>query len=191
MTVYTWVVLAAWAVFILFWGYSAIGVKRDAMRVGRIGSYQGRIFFAIAALIVWQIVLSLARYYNVTFLLLPTHDLVFGTIGASFVVIGIAIAIWSRVYLGRDWSSTPALKEGHTLVTSGPYALVRHPIYSGMTLAMLGAAMVTPAWLVIFLCVCVMFIWRVGVEERLMTEQFPDTYPAYKARTWALIPYVW
>lgn len=191
MSIYTWVVIGAWAAFILFWAYSAIGVKRDAMRIGGIfGTLVGRIVIAGLALAAAHYLLVLTRYYNLT-RVLQSASTTAAMIGAAFAVLGVALAIWSRIHLGKEWSSSPALKEGHALVTSGPYAMVRHPIYTGMLLAILGSGLVTPSWFFIFIAAFILFVWRVRVEERLMTEQFPDQYPAYKARTWALIPYVW
>jgi len=112
-------------------------------------------------------------------------------VGAVLCVLGIGIAVWARVYLGRNWSPAPALKHGHELVTSGPYTLVRHPIYTGVILAVLGSTLASPQWLIIFFLITGMFIWRVHVEEALMLKQFPNQYPEYKKRTWALIPYIW
>ena len=71
-----------------------------------------------------------------------------------------------------------------------PYALVRHPIYTGIILAALGSTLTSPVWLIMFFIVSSMFIWRKDVEENLMI-QIPNQYPEYKERTWALIPFVW
>jgi protein-S-isoprenylcysteine O-methyltransferase len=112
-------------------------------------------------------------------------------IGSMLCVAGIALAIWARLHLGRNWSPAPALKEGHELVTSGPYRLVRHPIYTGILTALLGSSLVSIAALIALVVVGAMFIWRVGAEEKLMMQQFPNEYPQYKRNTRALIPYVW
>jgi protein-S-isoprenylcysteine O-methyltransferase Ste14 len=86
----------------------------------------------------------------------------------------------------------PSVQENHELVTSGPYHFVRHPIYTGMLVALFGSALVGGTlWLLYFVAVCAMFVWRVGVEEKFMTETFPQKYPEYKKRTKALIPFMW
>jgi protein-S-isoprenylcysteine O-methyltransferase len=85
-----------------------------------------------------------------------------------------------------------SLKTGHELVTTGPYRLVRHPIYAGILTAVLGSTLVAGGfWLVLFLVAAPFFVYSAKTEERLMMQQFPETYPDYKKRTYALIPFVW
>jgi protein-S-isoprenylcysteine O-methyltransferase Ste14 len=113
-------------------------------------------------------------------------------LGVALTYAGIAFAIWARIVLGRNWSSNVTLKEGHALVRSGPYALVRHPIYSGFLLAMFGTALVA-AEAHAFLGVAVAFVaWRLKFreEERFMTEQFGLEYEEYRRRTPALLPFI-
>jgi protein-S-isoprenylcysteine O-methyltransferase Ste14 len=113
-------------------------------------------------------------------------------LGIALCATGIGIAIWARWYLGRNWSVRPSLKEDHDLVTGGPYRFVRHPIYTGLILALLGTAIVTglTSWIVLVLLTAV-FVARIPVEERIMMKAFPDAYPAYRGRTHALIPAIW
>jgi len=108
-------------------------------------------------------------------------------------ICGIAFAIWARRHLGSNWSSHPALKEGHELVISGPYRIVRHPIYTGMLTAALGSVMDThkAIWLYFTVVMTATFVYRIHVEEAIMVRTFPDSYPDYKARTSALIPFIW
>lgn len=85
-----------------------------------------------------------------------------------------------------------SLKQGHELVTTGPYRVIRHPIYSGILTAMLGSGLVAGGfWLVLFVIAAAFFIFSAKTEEGLMTPQFPETYPEYKKSTHALIPFVW
>jgi len=113
-------------------------------------------------------------------------------LGVALTYAGIAFAIWARIVLGRNWSSNVTLKENHSFVRSGPYALVRHPIYSGLLLAMLGTALVA-AEAHAFLGVAVAFVaWRLKFleEERFMIEQFGLEYEEYRRRTPALVPFI-
>lgn len=112
-------------------------------------------------------------------------------IGALLTFCGVALAVWARFFLGRNWSGSPSLKEDHELVTGGPYALVRHPIYTGILVAVFGSSLAGPAWFILFVFLCFMFVRRIGIEEKLMLETFPQHYPDYKKRTFALIPWVW
>ncbi len=113
-------------------------------------------------------------------------------LGAVLCVAGIAFAIWARWHLGRNWSATPSIKEGHELVASGPYRFVRHPIYTGIILALLGSALTNSViWVAFFIIFTINFIARIPIEERYMLQLFPGEYPEYKKRTKALIPFVW
>lgn len=103
---------------------------------------------------------------------------------------GLAFAIWARIALGTNWSGTPMIKEGHELIQSGPYRYVRHPIYTGLLLAVLGDVLVRARVIdayILGLC-WVLLIWKLKFEEKLMMRQFPDRYPEYRAGTKALIP---
>jgi len=85
-----------------------------------------------------------------------------------------------------------SVKESPELVTSGPYRSVRHPIYSGILLAMFGSALATGVtWLIAFVFFGIYFVISSRAEERLMARQFPEDYPVYRARTKAMIPFVW
>ena len=111
--------------------------------------------------------------------------------GVVLVALGLGFAVWARVYLGRNWGMPMSLRAGHELVTRGPYAYVRHPIYTGILLALLGSTVaLDPMWgwaLVLFFAY---FLYSARTEERMMAEQFPEAYAAYKARTRMLIPWV-
>ena len=98
----------------------------------------------------------------------------------------------ARQRLGRNWSQTVSVKEGHELVTSGPYRHIRHPMYTGGFIACLGSAIVAGgAFVFLLLFLGAIFLWRVGSEDKLMEQQFPNEYPDYKKRTKAVIPFVW
>jgi protein-S-isoprenylcysteine O-methyltransferase Ste14 len=106
---------------------------------------------------------------------------------------GLVITVWARVVLGRNWSGSITYKENHELVEQGPYRFVRHPIYTGLLLMLLGLAMVrgTADALVGVAIFIVVHIWKLRREEALMTRHFPNSYPAYFARTKALIPFLY
>ena len=95
------------------------------------------------------------------------------------------------MHLGRNWGTPMTQKNDPELVTSGPYHLVRHPIYSGILVAGLGTALAL-SWLGLIAVVLagVYFLYSATVEERHMTQQFPDSYPAYKRSTKMLVPFI-
>jgi protein-S-isoprenylcysteine O-methyltransferase Ste14 len=113
--------------------------------------------------------------------------------GAGLVLfaLGLAFAIWARVHIGRNWGTPMTQKADPELVTSGPYHLVRHPIYSGILAAGAGTAIALSwIWLTAVILGGVYFLYSATVEERYLAEQFPDTYPGYKRTTKMLVPFV-
>jgi protein-S-isoprenylcysteine O-methyltransferase Ste14 len=112
-------------------------------------------------------------------------------LGIGMCVTGFAFAFWARAHIGRNWGVPMSLREGHELVTSGPYRYVRHPIYSGIMLAMIGTALaIDMLWFALFVIYFGFFVVSARVEEKTMTAQFPEAYPAYQRRTKMLIPFV-
>jgi protein-S-isoprenylcysteine O-methyltransferase Ste14 len=106
-------------------------------------------------------------------------------------VSGLGLAVWARIYIGRNWGMPMTEKDEPELVTSGPYELVRHPIYSGILLALVGTSLATNIyWLFVALVIAVYFIYSARVEERSLTRTFPTAYPSYRAKTKMLIPLV-
>src|SRR6185437_13420947 len=119
-------------------------------------------------------------------------SLVTAILGLVFVAAGIAFAIWARIHLGRNWSGTPSIKKDHELVTSGPYRFVRHPIYTGIILALIGNVLVAGLpWIAALILFGVIFLFRIPKEEGYMMQLFPDQYPEYRKHSKALIPFVW
>jgi protein-S-isoprenylcysteine O-methyltransferase Ste14 len=122
---------------------------------------------------------------------LAVHSPILGAIGAVLFVCGIALAVWARVHLGRNWGMPMTQRVEPELVTSGPYRLVRHPIYSGLLLALAGTALATNLLgLAIVVILGAYFYYAATVEERNLVVAFPTAYPAYQQHTKKLIPYL-
>ncbi len=112
--------------------------------------------------------------------------------GLALTFMGAAFFVWARHTLGKNWSQTVSAKEGHELVTSGPYKYARHPMYFGDIVSCIGSAMVAGrAFVIMCALLTPLFIWRVFAEDRLLARQFPGSFPDYKKRTKALIPFIW
>jgi len=125
--------------------------------------------------------------------ILPDSEVV-KMLGTVFCASGIAFAIWARVTLGRNWSANPTIKEGHELITRGPYHFVRHPIYTGILLGLLGSLVleggeVRDALMYLFIVIGLRLKSR--IEEKFMLQTFPGQYPHYCRRVKAIIPFVW
>ena len=111
--------------------------------------------------------------------------------GLVLFALGLGFAVWARVHIGRNWGTPITQKADPELVTSGPYHLVRHPIYSGILLAGVGTVVALSwLWLTAVVLVGFYFVYSATVEERYMTERFPEAYPPYKRSTKMLIPFV-
>lgn len=106
--------------------------------------------------------------------------------------LGLAFACWARWHLGGNWSAGVTVKEGHTLIRSGPYRWVRHPIYTGIDLALLGSALLlgSPRGFLGAALIMLSFVIKLRAEEARMRETFAD-YDAYSRRTARLIPGVY
>jgi protein-S-isoprenylcysteine O-methyltransferase Ste14 len=177
--------LLIWIIFVAYWLISAIGVKRNVKGTGWGRSFTIRIIAVIIIIFILQVT-------PVGQLLGDRFSYAVQVIGVILCAAGVAFAIWARYHLGRDWSGTPSMKEGHELVTSGPYKFVRHPIYTGVILALFGSGLVNGIiWLAVFVIFTIVFLRRISIEERYMMQLFPDKYPEYKKHTKALIPFVW
>jgi protein-S-isoprenylcysteine O-methyltransferase Ste14 len=172
-------IFIVWALFWAYWLVSAFGAKRST-GFGRVRPP------GVIIIVVGFIVLRVFKGSN-----LVVHSLALEIVGTVLLVSGLALAVWARVYLGRNWGMPMTQKQEPELVTSGPYQYVRHPIYSGILLATLGTALATNlVWLIVLVVIGAYFIYSAKVEEGLMTDQFPSVYPGYMARTKMLIPFV-
>src|SRR6266550_4245772 len=113
-----------------------------------------------------------------------THDPWLQVIGLIIFLPGLALAVWARAYLGRNWGMPMTEKANPELVTTGPYSSIRHPIYTGLILAMAGTAVaVSLYWLIVAAALGGYFIYSAVMEERYMAGIFPDTYPRYQQET--------
>ncbi len=115
-----------------------------------------------------------------------------GMAADAITALGLFIAFWARFTLGSNWSGTVTFKENHELITRGPYAFARHPIYTGMLLMLLGTVIINGhAFGFAILALGTFMLWlKARDEERMMIKHFPDAYPAYKMRVKALVPFV-
>jgi protein-S-isoprenylcysteine O-methyltransferase Ste14 len=111
-------------------------------------------------------------------------------LGFLFGLAGLGIWIWAQIILGKEWSPQLQLREKHRLVTAGPYARMRHPIYTGMFIWAGGLALLTANWtfVVVAVLVCAVFVVRVPREEQMMIEEFGEEYREYMKRTGRVFP---
>jgi protein-S-isoprenylcysteine O-methyltransferase Ste14 len=170
-----------WAAFWLYWLVAAFSMKRGRVPWSR----ELRIRALIGVVVIVLIRVGAFRGDGLN------HDPWRAGIGLVLFGLGLAFAVWARIHIGRNWGTPMTKKNEPELVTSGPYRLVRHPIYSGILIAGVGTA-VALSWLGLpaVALAGVYFVYSATVEERFLTEQLPDTYPAYKRSTKMLVPFI-
>jgi protein-S-isoprenylcysteine O-methyltransferase Ste14 len=169
----------AWIAFWVYWLTSAFGAKEGRAGTRRIP------LNGLSALAV----IVLLRVFRGGSLEVDSPAL--GAMGAVVFASGIALAIWARINLGRNWGMPMTQKAEPELVTSGPYRFVRHPIYSGLLIGLLGTALATNLiGLIIVAVLGAYFYYSASVEEKNLIATFPVAYPAYRHRTKMLIPFV-
>jgi protein-S-isoprenylcysteine O-methyltransferase Ste14 len=181
-------IVVFWCIGFVYWLAAAIGAKRNRRR-----PYHAVVRDAgirIACGIAGTLLLLSFRHEIAAATPVFASSTIEG-VGVAVCGIGIAIALWARVSLGRNWGMPTTVKADPELVSRGPYAAVRHPIYAGILLATLGSALaVGPGLLVVAVVLCLYFVYCAVVEERLMTRAFPGQYPNYRRRTKRFIPFI-
>lgn len=189
------VVSVCWLIFILYWFISAWSIKRNQETSGWLGGNWYPILYLIGVLFMVNF-RFLARFGiprdKLATLLLP-HTLVLNIIVVIFLIAGLVVAIAARRTLAGNWSGAVAFKEDHELITRGLYQYVRHPIYTGMLLMILGTALslATLGAAIGFLIILVGVLLKLRQEEALLTQHFAQDYLSYKNRTRTLIPFIW
>ncbi|HTX09755.1 MAG TPA: isoprenylcysteine carboxylmethyltransferase family protein [Solirubrobacteraceae bacterium] len=169
----------AWAVFWIYWLLSAVNAKASTGGMRRLP------MTGLTVVCVFVLVRVFRGGGS------EVHSLIVATVGAVLFVCGIGLAIWARIHLGRNWGMPMTQRVQPELVTSGPYRFVRHPIYSGLLLALVGTALANNfLGLIIAVVLGAYFYYAATVEERNLMAAFPTDYPAYRQHTKKLIPFL-
>jgi protein-S-isoprenylcysteine O-methyltransferase Ste14 len=186
-TIYDWLIPAIWDAWALYWVAAAFTAKP----VRRKESVASRLSHYIPLLL--AIVLLVSPRFAGTVLsahFLPRSRILFW-IGTAVCIAGLLFSVAARRHLGGNWSGTVTLKQDHTLTRSGPYRFVRHPIYTGLLLAIFGSGVIALGeWrgLLALALVTAAFLRKIQIEERFLQEQFGDAYARYRQEVPALIP---
>jgi protein-S-isoprenylcysteine O-methyltransferase Ste14 len=176
-------IFVVWGIFWVYWLISAFGAKESTA-----GSWRARWRTRPVGLLIVGLGILTGRVLkaNNSF---TVHIPALQAVGVIVFLSGLALAVWARIHLGRNWGMPMTERAEPELVTSGPYRFVRHPIYSGILLGILGTGLATNLyWLIGFGVGLDYFAYSATVEERLLTASFPDAYPRYKAHTGATLP---
>jgi len=184
---YRSIIAGLWLIFVAYWAVAAVGAKRDAS--GRL--WRGGIGLRLVVVLTVAVALRFPalREFLAKTQRAARHSDILGWTGVVLCAFGFGLAISARWYLGRNWGMPMSRKEQPELVTDGPYAVIRHPIYTGLILATLGSAIgVNVSWALMLIPVGGYFIYSARREESLMLQLFPEQYAAYMARTGMLAP---
>jgi len=179
-------IVYAWMIFCVYWLVSSWRVKRTARAESWLVRLPHIIAMIVAYLFLFNRRLRLGplggRFY-------PENPNWFA-VGVLLTWAGIAFAIWARIHIGQYWSARITLKEDHKLIRTGPYAFVRHPIYTGLLMATIGTAIALGRWqgLISVAIILTAHIRKAKKEEELMLANFGETYQDYRRHTGFLIP---
>lgn len=185
--IYKWLLPGLWLAWCAYWIYSARGLKPVA-RHEALGS---RLLHIVPlALAVLLIAADRSPWDWLDARFVPPSPAGFW-LGSAVTAAGLLFAVWARRHIGANWSGTVTVKQGHELITTGPYAVVRHPIYTGLITAFLGCALALGQWRgLLATAIVTLALWRkLRHEERWMQQEFGEAYRSYRARVRALLPF--
>jgi len=184
------VIYFVWFVWMVSWFAAALWSNPTIKRAGAAREWFYRVVAVAGAYLMFGF--HPFRFDNIYRLWDPLRGPIGWTM-VGLVVVGFSFAWWARIHLGRMWSPNVTRKSEHHIIDTGPYSAVRHPIYTGITLAsiataavqgapsaFLGAALMTWGWYI-----------KARLEERFLREELgPETYDSYARRVAMLVPYV-
>lgn len=180
------VVRWTWIVFAVYWLVSAFWGKKTKRSEG----WLNRLGYTLP-LVAAYLLMVMPRFQRgwLGLRFLPAGA-VTEWIGAAVTLAGVGVAIWARWHLGANWSGMVTLKEGHELIRTGPYRRIRHPIYTGILLAMAGTAIEVGrvAGLFALAIMWVSFAWKASREESFLAEEFGPAFQAHRERTGMFLP---
>ena len=182
-----WLLAAPWIVFEGWWIARTRGNARAASRepIARRVAYLSLLLTAV------MMDVGRPRLGPLDRGLWPT-PLVVETAGFALTLLGLGFAIWAREHLGRYWSGRITIKEDHRLIRTGPYRVVRHPIYTGALFAVVGVAVTRGdvRGVVAVPLVLAALLWKVAAEERILAAHFGDEHARYRREVRALVPFI-
>jgi protein-S-isoprenylcysteine O-methyltransferase Ste14 len=177
-----------WTLVGLYWLIAALGSKPVARRE----KPPSQLFhLAIMTLACGLLFSDSARVGFLGTRLLPETAMT-DWVGLGLTIAGCVFAIWARARLGSNWSASVTRKQGHEFIRGGPYAIVRHPIYSGLLLGILGTALAQGELrgLIALGLAFVGWLTKARTEEQFLVEEFGSEYATYRRRVKQLIPFV-
>ena len=184
--IWTYLIQGPWLVFLTYWFLAALKTNRTARREPFAWRYGVMFIEIVGFVILFDGTAGIGVLGHKVF---PrSYALIITAVVLTWA--GIGLAIWARAHLGQYWSGRITIKEDHKLIRTGPYARLRHPIYSGLDLAVIGSALAIDRWrCVAGVCVIVLGFWiKAKREEALLAGQFGSAFEEHRRYTGFLLP---
>jgi protein-S-isoprenylcysteine O-methyltransferase Ste14 len=185
-----WAIISVcWAVFWIYWSFGTPRRRPSKRKVARTFTVLNTGLLYLGFLL---ILLGRSVPGSLGLLVVPQAILI-DVMGTVFAIAGVAFAIWSRQSLRNNWSGVVAIREGQQFVHSGPYAIVRHPIYAGMLLALLGTTLVaSTVGSLLGFGLAILSLWQKAcIEEQFLMVEFGEPYAHYQHEVKFLIPFIY
>jgi protein-S-isoprenylcysteine O-methyltransferase Ste14 len=180
---------AIWLIWLAAWWLGALKTAQTVAREAPSSQLSYSIFVWVGAALLFFNALQGGIFSRALYRASP----IVAWIGVALVVLGLAYSVWARLHLGRMWSAVVTVKAEHRIVKSGPYTITRHPIYTGLLLALVGTVLVRDTVAALIGCVLIGtgLVLKVRREEAMLIEHFGDDYRVYQEQVPALIPRPW
>jgi len=178
--------IGCWMVFFLYWAISALSSKVAKKSESILARFQRMVPLVVAYSLLfyqWTSVGWLGKRF-------VADTSASAVIGVALTAAGVAFAIWARWHLGSNWSAVVTIREAYELIRTGPYRRIRHPIYTGMLLAMAGTglALGEVRGLLAFTITLLAFYWKARKEEVWLTHEFGEKFEAHTRQTGMFLP---
>jgi protein-S-isoprenylcysteine O-methyltransferase Ste14 len=176
----------AWIVFAVYWLVAALRTNRAKKREP---AAEWLLRFAVMTSAFFLLYKADPRWGRLNDRFIPSVPWV-RQLGAALAWTGIAFAIWARHHIGRYWSGSVSLRADHQLIRTGPYSRIRHPIYTGILVALAGTVLVIGRYrgLLAFALIVAGFIWKSKREEKLLASEFGPAFEEHKRLTGFFLP---
>jgi len=186
LQIFEWILLGIWGIF---WSYWLITAWLNRSPVKRRQPFLFPLL-PIIAVIIWIFVTTI--FPELLFQQMFPDSIVVSIAGTIITIFALGFAIWARPHLGTNWSGQPIIRMDHKLIRTGPYKIVRNPIYTGILIEFVGTAIVIGKfWAIIaILILFIAFFMKIRMEEKFLLEEFGEAYLKYKKEVKSLIPFI-
>jgi len=186
--IYQYLFYAMWISYIIYWWSMSRNIKVSVRTESLLSRLTRSVSIILAVVLLCLPKLPILVLY---LRFLPQSNLCFWS-GAIITAGGLCFSVWARCYLGKNWSQAVTIKKDHKLITNGPYALARHPIYTGFLFGFVGTSIALGEWRGVIAVVLVLgvLLHKLKLEEKWLREQFGESYEIYCQKVSAIVPFI-